>query len=312
MNKHWIISYLLGGFLLLTVPTSKAMTISPAEKKSEAYHHYLRGRHYDVKGAYDKAVKELREAARLNPGFDRVHLILGQSLLNRGSYKEAEAVLREARRRHPEDPANHEPLGKALEKQGKLTEATREYREAIRLTPNWVSAHYSLGKALRKQKKYEEAEKEYREALRLQGYHDIWINLGLVVLLGEDGKNKKGQEEFYKAIKKASTVMDGDIWIDMNYKFIIKKQREYLDKENAYRADLRNIANEAKDFYIASSFFASWGQNEEALMSLNTAIEKGFGLWPLMTKDADLDEIRKEPEFKKLAQTVKERWEMKQ
>lgn len=312
MKRYLILAYLLGGTLLLTIPTSKAMTITPAEKKSEAYHHYLRGRNYDVEGEDDKAVKELREAARLNPGFDRVHLILGQSLLNRGSYKEAEAVLREARRRHPEDPVNHEPLGKALEKQGKLTEATREYREAVRLIPNWASAHYSLGKALRKQKKYEEAEKEYREALRLQGYHDIWINFGLIVMLEEQGKHEKGWEEFYKAIKKASTVMDGDIWIDINYKLIINKQREYLDKENAYRADLRMVANEAKDFYIASSFFASWGQNEESLMSLNTAIEKGFGLWPLMTKDADLDEIRKEPEFKELAQTVKERWEGKQ
>ncbi len=85
-----------------------------SKQREEALKHYRKGLDFDVSGKPSEAMREYREAIRLDP------------------------TLAEA----------HSNLGVILKDLGKLDEAIKEYREAIRLDPTLGEAHNNLAIAL--------------------------------------------------------------------------------------------------------------------------------------------------------------------
>src|SRR6266545_310406 len=105
--------------------------------------HFQVGLAYKLKGQIDDAMREYREAIRLDPAYA---------------------------------PA-HNNLGNAHKKKGELDDAIREYREAIRVAPGYARAHYNLGVAYQARGRIDDAIREYREAMRL-GYIEARNRLG--------------------------------------------------------------------------------------------------------------------------------------
>ena len=101
-------------------------------------------------GQLDEAVKELREATKLDPENSDLHRELGITFLLNKDWKRGRVEMLEAIRHDPTDADAHNGLGYALEKLGELDLALKEYRMATHLEPDDLSyrQHYidALGK----------------------------------------------------------------------------------------------------------------------------------------------------------------------
>jgi tetratricopeptide (TPR) repeat protein len=123
-----------------------------------------------------------RQAFRLNPNNDNVHVNLGLALDNKGDLEAAIGEYREALRLNPNNDSAHYNLGLALDDKGDLEGAIAEYREALRLNPGNENAHNNLGSALYKKGNVDAAIAEYRESLRLNPENDsAHYNLGIAL-----------------------------------------------------------------------------------------------------------------------------------
>ena len=123
-----------------------------------------------------------RQAFRVNPNNDNVHVNLGLALDNKGDLEAAIGEYREALRLNPNNDLAHYNLGLALDDKGDLDTAIAEYREALRLNPTYENAHNILGSALYKKGNVDAAIAEYREGLRQNPENDsAHYNLGIAL-----------------------------------------------------------------------------------------------------------------------------------
>ena len=88
------------------------------------------------RGELDQAVKEFREATKLDPANSDLHRELGITFLLNKDWKRARIEMLEAIRHDPADADAHNGLGYALEKLGALDLALSEYRLATHLEPD--------------------------------------------------------------------------------------------------------------------------------------------------------------------------------
>jgi len=98
--------------------------------------HYNYGVALTAAGRIDDAIRQLREAARLEPDFAFAHNRLALALDRRGDQPGATAELAEVVRIMPASAEAHANLGVALAKEGKTTEAIAEFSQAVLLDPN--------------------------------------------------------------------------------------------------------------------------------------------------------------------------------
>jgi tetratricopeptide (TPR) repeat protein len=145
--------------------------------------HLKRGDELRSKGDWDGAIKEYREAVRLNPKNDRAHQILGRTLGNTGDVDGTIAEEHEALRLNPKNDEAHRVLGWGLGNKGDWDGAIAEEREAIRLNPKNDLAHLALGYELDGKGDQDGAIAEYREAIRLnpkndEAHYDLGVALG--------------------------------------------------------------------------------------------------------------------------------------
>jgi tetratricopeptide (TPR) repeat protein len=95
-------------------------------------------------GRVEEAIRCLRQALQLNPGFAEVHNNLSNILTAQGRLDEAIAGFREAIRLKPAYAEAHNNLGAALQQLGRFAEADACFREALRLRPDYAEARANL------------------------------------------------------------------------------------------------------------------------------------------------------------------------
>ncbi|MBI3780700.1 MAG: tetratricopeptide repeat protein [candidate division NC10 bacterium] len=83
---------------------------------------------YVEKGVWDEAVREFKEAVRLDPGDARAHHSLGVAFARKGSWDLALVEFKEAIRLEPELPQPHYGLGTAYVRKGDRSEAMEQYK----------------------------------------------------------------------------------------------------------------------------------------------------------------------------------------
>ncbi len=115
----------------------------------------------------DDAVREYRQAIRLDPGFPDPHTNLCNLLQDIRRWDEAVGECLAAIRLAPQLPNPHYNLGNVHRATGRLEDAASEYREAIRLDPSMAVAHNNLGGVYELTRDFDRALLEYREAARL-------------------------------------------------------------------------------------------------------------------------------------------------
>jgi len=141
----------------------EAVRLDPDVQKAR----YDLGLVYETNGQLDEAMAEYRAAARLDPTFPHPHNHLGVVHHAKGQLDDAVRELREAIRLDPGFADPHTNLGVCWLLMGRVDEAILEQLEAVRLAPELAAAHNNLGSAYERAGRLDDATREYREALRL-------------------------------------------------------------------------------------------------------------------------------------------------
>lgn len=149
-------------------------------------------------GDVDGAIREYREAIRIDPKNPDVHFNLGNALMKQ-DLDSAILEFREALRLNPRYSPAHNNLGFALAEKGNPDAAIKEYREAIRFDQNFEDAHFNLGDALFS-KDLAQAILEYRTTLRINpGNANAHNNLGFA--LAKSGETAEAIGEYREALR---------------------------------------------------------------------------------------------------------------
>ena len=106
--------------------------------------------HYDIADVLaaqrrrEEALKSLREAVRLQPGFWEARYLLGVELALRGDIAGARGQFSEVVRLNPRYALAHLNLGVALANEGRIEDALAEFQETLRLDPGNKSAQQRI------------------------------------------------------------------------------------------------------------------------------------------------------------------------
>ena len=189
-------------------------------------------------GQKDKALKEYRRAAALNPRFGLAYLGIGRILEDQGRQKEADAYYQKAleNRIHrseeftllarfcaakgwyqaastnyadalklaPDDAVLHRELAQCLLSLGRKDEAESQLKAAEQLEPDQFKLHFLRGVELGRQDKTAEAVEEFRAVVRLKpDLIEGRLNLGIA--LTRLGSNQEAQVQLQEVLKRSPT-----------------------------------------------------------------------------------------------------------
>ncbi|MDP2905415.1 MAG: tetratricopeptide repeat protein [Candidatus Omnitrophota bacterium] len=124
---------------------------------------------YEVENDRAAALRELKQAALLNPGGRLLLLSLGNLYYNSGDYAAAEDNFRKAVRLFPLYADAYYNLGLMYNRQGRFKEASEALEELVRLDPMDAAAHFELGRAYRFAGQPRQAAKEFALAVKYIG-----------------------------------------------------------------------------------------------------------------------------------------------
>ena len=173
--------------------------------------HLNLGNAFQEEGRLNEALAEYRKAARLSPGYFRVHNDLGSLLDDMGKPKEALAEYRLALRLKPNLPTLHDGTGIVLVELGRFDEAMNEFAEAARLDPTYPWPYFQMGKALLGQGRDAGAIDKLREALRINpDNYQILAYVARVLAANEKPEVRDGQTALVYAVK-ANVLSDGTL-----------------------------------------------------------------------------------------------------
>ncbi|MDA8326733.1 MAG: tetratricopeptide repeat protein [Nitrospiraceae bacterium] len=132
--------------------------------------YYKLGVLYEDRNSFEPAIREFREAIKIQPDYVPANASLSMLYSEIGYNGGAEKVLRTALT-HTADPGKlsvfHNNLGQLYSKNGDFKEAVSEFETAVRLQPGNADIHYNLGCAYMQLIQLEPAAREFEETLKL-------------------------------------------------------------------------------------------------------------------------------------------------
>jgi tetratricopeptide (TPR) repeat protein len=142
---------------------------------------------FDQKNDIESAIREYREAKRLDPKWYDPRQNLGHDLLELNRFGEAVQEFRELEAIYPNSSMCHESLGAALSDGGDFAGAEKEFTIAEQLDTSDPFSHNGMGQVRERQKRYSEALKEFQRAVQLNPqFADAWEGAGRVLLALKD------------------------------------------------------------------------------------------------------------------------------
>ena len=108
---------------------------------------------------FEKAIEDLKQAAKLNPNLPRLQYSLGVAYFKVTRYADSRAAFETELKRAPNDVSTHCYLASMDEKEGRLDDARERLDRALLIEPASADANWLLGKVLLAQGKATEAVK---------------------------------------------------------------------------------------------------------------------------------------------------------
>ena len=166
---------------------------------NKARSYYAIGMGYKEAGNNHEALRYLRQALEINPGYSNVRNILGLILSEQGKYEEAVIEYKKAIKLNPSYERALNNLGMALHNLGRYDEAMDAYRKARDADPLYDASYNNSGMAYYELGSYEEALVECRKAVYLNtDYADAHYNLGIIY--NELGEHDVAIDEYRKSL----------------------------------------------------------------------------------------------------------------
>lgn len=247
--------------------------------------YFIQGLRAEREARHDDAIRNYREALRLDPAFPRAQGNLGLALLEKGSYDDAVVELTRAISSDP-NPRYHQGLAEVFGKRKLYSLALYHYGEAANGLPSDPVIPTELASLYQDMGKKEDAEKQYRKALRLSPANES-ARLGLASLYMGEGETNRAIAE----LKQAQIANPGNKEINLllaeayekmgdhqaaDYESLLAgKQRGVLSDERLRRGDelmqAKEYAKAVEEFKAALKEKPEWPAALEKLVDAQTA-----------------------------------------
>ena len=177
-------------------------------------------------GDFNAAVKWLKKAVEIRPGYIAAYYSLGAAYQAHSNTDEAIASYEEAIKYDPKNPDNYLKIAQGYFELKQNDEAAIEYlKQAIKLKPDYAEAYWRLGQVYHHKKDDAEAIKLMLEAIKYDP-KDLQAYLGLAYVY----KDQKNYTEATKYLNKAAGVAPRDF---RPYKELAKVYEEQQKNEEA-------------------------------------------------------------------------------
>jgi len=216
---------------------------------------------YHMEGKLEEAIGELKALLVIDPNDYRAYYRWGLDLDDLGKYEEAILKYQKAIEINPKYDDAYTSWGIALSNLGRREEAIEKYKKAIEINPKDADIYYNWGVDLIDLGRYEQAIQKFQKTLGISPmYEEAYVNWGWA--LDILGKYEEAIEKYQKA-----SVID---------------------------------PKDSLAYYNQACAYSMLKQNEEALKYLKKAIELDEKSKEMAKTDPEFDNIRNDPEFKKL------------
>lgn len=228
----------------------------------------LAGDHFSA-GRLDQAEKIARQVIDAKPENSDAHNILGAVLFRRGATEDAIREVREAIRINGGVATYHANRGEMERKLGNLDAAERSLERAIKLQPRSAQALNNLGIVYFDQRKYQEAADTYRRAIALvgNGYPEAQNNLGNA--LRALGKYGEAIEAYEKAIEKRANYPEAY----NNLGSALRDLRRYEQAELSFQRAVSLRPNYYEAMENLAGLFIAQERYEDALRPLSDILK---------------------------------------
>jgi len=300
--------------------------LSEGEKKAiekprtvdvQAYDYYLRGRQYFHqmrRKSLEYARQMFNRAIEIDPGYALAYTGVADSSSFLFTYhdarefnkNQADIASKKALELAPDLAEAHVARGISLTLSRKFDDAEQEFESAMRLDPKLFEAAYFYARARRAQGRLADAAKlfERAAALRPEDYQPQIFLAEAYAGMGMPAESMEGRRRAAKVVEN---------WLELNPDDAracvlgAVNLAALGDQEGAQALAARATAIDPEDpmlLYNIACMYARLGNNEEALMHLESAVDKGYGHKDWIEHDTDLDPIRESPRFKAILQAM--------
>ncbi len=283
----------------------------------QAYDFYLRGRQYFHqwrRKSVEYARQMFNRAIEIDPDYALAHAGIADSCSMLYTYwdarefnlRQADIASRKALELEPDLAEAHVARGIAVSLTKKFDEAEKEFETAMRLDPKLYEAAYFYGRGLKSQGRNAEAAKMFERASLLRP-EDFLAPSFLSSVLHDMGLKAEAEAAAARSMKlvEERLELNPDDARATNLGATILAKAGDRDRTIDYiRLSLAIDPEDSGMLYNIACAYSLLGMSEEALSSLETAVDKGFGHKEWLEHDTDLDSIRVTPRFQAIAQAM--------
>ena len=301
---------------------------SPAEV------HFALGSVYSATGKSAEAIAELKRALELAPNNDEAYRRLGDAHRASGQLEEAVRAYEKAIEISPYYWFNWNALGSAYLRLGDNNKALQAFEHVAALEPTNAAAYRNIGAVYFQQSRWNESIAAFQKSLRLEEHQVAYSNLGTVFFYLK--RYDEAAKMFEKAAQMTpnyplaiGNLADAYRWsgrrgeamatydkaIALAYKELQVNPRDasamqhlaqYYSRKGDVPQALEFIRGaksidpaNASLLYTQAVVFSLMDRQDEALKTLNEALQKGFSL-EAVKNDPELNKLRTNPQFVQL------------
>jgi TolB-like protein/Flp pilus assembly protein TadD len=252
------------------------------------------------------AEKAARQALDLRPTLPEGLIALGATLTQSGRLSEGLKILHQATITAPNSELAWDLFGYACHYAGLIDQAEQAYRRSLELNPTTLRIYWMHARMLLYEGRAEKAVEEMRpviaanpnqfKALSYQGEFLYYA-----------GKPDEAEASFAKALEFGRTSGDASPLVLAGFLYASRGQRDKIDP-----AVLQNRPEQSFDgdqAYWMGGIYSMLGERETALAWLRRAVELGNQNYPWFQRDKNWDKLRNDPDYKKIMDDVRTRWE---
>jgi len=298
--------------VVLSEDEKRAIEKMPTENV-EAYDYYLRGRqffHQHRRTSIEFARQMFTRAIEIDPEYALAHAGIADccSILymyfdaRESNLKQADVASRKALQLDPGLAEAHSARGLAYSLSKQYDQAMQEFETAMKLDPKLYEAPYFYGRACLAQGKWFEAAPLFEKAASLRP-DDYQAPSFLSAAYAGQGRI----HEASKASHKAVGVIER--WLDLNpddaraLNLGATIWSNLGQQEKALEWARRSLVIDKEDpqlLYNVACVYAIEGMKDDAILTLERAIDKGYGHKEWIEHDSDLNSLRSDKRFQAL------------
>jgi len=302
--------------VVLSEDEKRAIEKMPTENV-EAYEYYLRGRQYfhqHRRTSIEAARQMFTRAIEIDPEYALAHSGIADccSILymyfdaRESNLKQADSASRKALQLDPQLAEAHSARGLAFSLSKQYDLAMQEFETAMRLDPKLYEAPYFYGRARLAQGQWFEAAPLFEKAAAIRP-DDYQAPSFLAAAYAGQGRI----HEASKASHKAVGVIER--WLDLNpddaraLNLGATIWSNLGQQEKALEWARKSLVIDKEDpqlLYNVACVYAIEGMKDDAIMTLERAIDKGYGHKEWIEHDSDLNSLRSDKRFQALLERM--------